>query len=146
MNVSIEILSGLERRLTISIDSTKFEDEITSRLEQARANVKLPGFRSGKVPFKEVRRRYGQAVRMEVAGELMQSSFVEAVRQEEVNPAGSPKLDVVKIDPGIDLEFTATFEVYPSIDLAPFDKVTVKRPMAEITDADLEDMIERLRP
>lgn len=145
MNVSIEILSGLERRLTISIDSTKFEDEITSRLEQARANVKLPGFRSGKVPFKEVRRRYGQAVRMEVAGELMQSSFVEAVRQEEVNPAGSPKLDVVKMDPGIDLEFTATFEVYPSIDLAPFDKVTVKRPMAEITDADLEDMIERLR-
>jgi trigger factor len=145
MNVSIETMSGLERRLTIAIDSSQFEDQIASRLEDARGKVKLPGFRAGKVPLKEVRRRFGGAIRAEVAGELMQSSFAEAVQQESLTPAGSPKLDVIKMDPGIDFEFTATFEVFPSIELAAFDKIAVRRPAAEITDTDLEEMVAKLR-
>ena len=145
MNVSIETLTGLERRLTIAIDSDAFEEQITARLQTARGQVKIPGFRAGKVPMKEVRRRYGDAVRAEVAGEMMQSSFMTAVQQEDMNPASSPKLDVVKMDPGIDFEFTATFDVFPTVELANFDRVNVKRPSAEIEDADLETMIARLR-
>ena len=145
MNVSIETMTGLERRLTIAIDSNQFEDQIALRLEDARGKVKLPGFRAGKVPLKEVRRRYGSAIRAEVAGELMQSSFAQAVQQESLTPAGSPKLDVIKMDPGIDFEFTATFEVFPSVELANFDKIAVKRPSAEIADSDLEDMVAKLR-
>lgn len=145
MNVSIETLTGLERRLTIAIDSDAFEEQITARLQSARGQVKIPGFRSGKVPMKEVRRRYGDAVRAEVAGEMMQSSFMTAVQQEDMNPASSPKLDVVKMDPGIDFEFTATFDVFPTVELANFDRVNVKRPSAQIEDADLETMITRLR-
>lgn len=145
MNVSIETLAGLERRLTIAIDSDTFEAQITNRLESARGNVKIPGFRAGKVPMREVRRRFGNAVRSEVAGEMMQSSFMSAVQQENMNPASAPKLDVVKMDPGIDFEFTATFDVFPIIELASFSKISVKRPLAEIEDADLETMIERLR-
>ncbi|MDB2646234.1 trigger factor [Pseudomonadales bacterium] len=145
MNVSIETMTGLERRLTITIDGDQFEDQIAARLNDARGKVKIPGFRAGKVPLKEVRRRYGSAIRAEVAGELMQSSFVEAVQQESLTPAGSPKLDVIKMDPGIDFEFTATFEVFPSVELANFDKIAVKRPSAEITAADLDDMIVKLR-
>lgn len=145
MNVSIETLAGLERRLTIAIDSDTFEAQITSRLESARAQVKIPGFRAGKVPMREVRRRFGGAVRSEVAGEMMQSSFMTAVQQEDMNPASAPKLDVVKMDPGIDFEFTATFDVFPTIELANFNKIRVKRPTAAIEDADLETMIERLR-
>jgi trigger factor len=145
MNVSIETLTGLERRLTIAIDSDAFEEQITARLQTARGQVKIPGFRAGKVPMKEVRRRYGDAVRSEVAGEMMQSSFMTAVQQEDMNPASSPKLDVVKMDPGIDFEFTATFDVFPTVELANFDRVNVKRPSAEIEDADLETMIARLR-
>ena len=91
MNVSIETMTGLERRLTIAIDSNQFEDQIALRLEDARGKVKLPGFRAGKVPLKEDRRRYGSAIRAEVAGELMQSSFAQAVQQESLTPAGSPK-------------------------------------------------------
>ena len=94
---------------------------------------------------KEVRRRYGDAVRAEVAGEMMQSSFMTAVQQEDMNPASSPKLDVVKMDPGLDFEFTATFDVFPTVELASFDRISVKRPAAEIEDKDLETMIERLR-
>jgi trigger factor len=145
MNVSIETLAGLERRLTIAIDSDTFESQITSRLESARGQVKIPGFRAGKVPMKEVRRRFGSAVRSEVAGEMMQSSFMTAVQQENMNPASAPKLDVVKMDPGIDFEFTATFDVFPTIELANFDRISVKRPSAQIEDADLDNMIERLR-
>ena len=145
MNVSIETMSGLERRLTIALPSEEFESQITARLQDARGKVRLPGFRPGKIPLKEVRRRFGPAVRAEVAGELMQSSFVSAVQQEVLNPAGQPNLEVVKMDPGIDFEFTATFEVFPTVDLADFSKVSVRKPEADITDADLENMIERLR-
>lgn len=145
MNVSIETMTGLERRLTIALPSEDFESQITERLLDASGKVRISGFRPGKVPLKEVRRRYGQAVRAEVAGELMQQSFVSAVQQEALNPAGSPSLEVVKMEPGIDFEFTATFEVYPSVDIADLAKVGVRKPVAEVTDADLEAMIDRLR-
>ena len=120
MQVSVETTSGLERRLTIVVPSEEFETQITSRLTDAKDKVRLPGFRPGKVPLKEVRRRFGTAVRAEVAGELMESSFVDAVQQEELTPAGQPSLEVVKMDPGIDLEFTATFEVFPTVSVSPF--------------------------
>ena len=138
-------MSGLERRLTIALPSEDFESKITEKLEEARGQVRLPGFRPGKVPLKEVRRRFGASVRADVAGELMQSSFFEAVTQEELNPAGQPSLEVVKMDPGIDFEFTATFEVFPVIDVADLSKIEVVRPSASISDDDLESMIERLR-
>lgn len=138
-------MTGLERRLTISVPSQTFEGQITERLGKAAGQVKLPGFRPGKVPMKEVRRRYGPAVRAEVAGELMQSSFVDAVREEDLTPAGSPNLEVVKMDPGIDFEFTATFEVFPTVELSDLAKVQVQRPQAEITELDVDEMVERLR-
>jgi len=145
MHISIETTSGLERRLTISVPSETFEAKIADRLGQAAQQVRLPGFRPGKVPLREVRRRFGPAVRAEVAGELMQSSFVEAVRQEDLSPAGSPNLEVVKMDPGIDFEFTATFEVFPAVELVDLGRVSVKQPEAEITEADLDEMVMRLR-
>jgi trigger factor len=145
MQISIETMSGLERRLTISVPSEAFEEKISRRLGEAAGRVRIPGFRPGKVPMKEVRRRYGPAVRAEVAGELMQSSFFDAIRQEELAPAGQPNLEVVKMEPGNDFEFTATFEVFPSVELVNLSKVTVKRPEAGITDADVDEMIERLR-
>lgn len=145
MNVSIETMTGLERRLTIALPSEDFETQITERLETARGQVRISGFRPGKVPLKEIRRRYGNAVRAEVAGELMQASFVEAVQKESLSPAGSPSLEVVKMDPGIDFEFTATFEVFPSIDTADFSQVSLKSPSAKITDDNLQAMVERLQ-
>lgn len=145
MQISIETTSGLERRLTISVPSETFEQQISERLGQAAGRMRLPGFRPGKVPMKEVRRRYGPAVRAEVAGELMQSTFFDAVRQEDLAPAGQPSLEVVEMTPGNDFEFTATFEVFPSVELTSLSRVALKRPEAEITEADIDQMIERLR-
>lgn len=145
MHISIETTSGLERRLTISVPSETFEQQISQRLGEAASRVRLPGFRPGKVPLKELRRRYGKAVRAEVAGELMQSSFFDAVRQEDLSPAGQPNLEVVKMEPGNDFEFTATFEVFPAVELADLSRVCVKKPEAEITESDVAEMVERLR-
>lgn len=145
MNVSIETTAGLERRLTIALPSEDFESQITQKLEEARGQVRIPGFRPGKVPLKEVRRRFGRAVRAEVAGEMMQESFISAVTQEALNPAGQPNLEVVKMDPGIDFEFTATFEVFPTVELSDLSKASVKKPETEVTEADLDAMVERLR-
>ncbi len=145
MKISIETTGNLERRLTIVVPSEQFEADITSRLNKAATQVRLPGFRPGKVPMKEVRRRFGPSVRGEVAGETMQNTFIEAVQQESLSPAGNPSLEVVKMDPGIDFEFTATFEVFPNVVLADFASLAVKRPEAEIGREDLDSMIERLR-
>ncbi len=145
MQVSIETMTGLERRLTISVPSEQFESQITERLADARGKVRLPGFRPGKVPLKEVRRRFGPSIRAEVAGELMQASFFDAVTQESLEPAGQPSLEVVKMDPGIDFEFTATFEVMPRIELGPFGQFAVTEPKAEISEADVDDMVQKLR-
>lgn len=145
MKVSIETTSNLERRLTIVVPSEQFEGDITERLNKARQQVRLPGFRPGKVPLREVRRRFGPSVRAEVAGETMQNTFVEAVAQEELSPAGNPNLEVVKMDPGIDFEFTATFEVFPAIELRPLDALEVIRPVAEVADSDIDATVERLR-
>jgi trigger factor len=145
MQISIETMGALERRLTISVDSETFEAEITKRLEQAGKKVRLPGFRPGKVPLKEVRRRFGPSIRAEVAGEFMQNSFVEAVAQEQLSPAGAPNLEVIKMDPGIDFEFTASFEVYPTVEVGDLSALRIIRPAAEITEADVDAMIAKLR-
>src|SRR5262249_51160408 len=145
MQVSIETTSGLERRMTIVVSSEQFEQQINDRLKVSAQRARLAGFRPGKVPIKEIRRRFGKAVRQEVAGELMKGTFVEAIRRESMSPAGSPSLDVLRMEPGEDFEFAATFEVYPPIDLVPLTRVGIKRLRANISEADVDKMVETLR-
>ena len=145
MRVSVETTGGLERRLKIAVPAESFEEQVQERLRSATPQVRLKGFRPGKVPLKEVRRRFGKSVRQEVAADLMQSSFVEAVQQEELSPAGAPNLDVINLDPGADLEFTATFEIFPIVDVCDLAEVVVKKPEATIADDDVDKMIDRLR-
>ncbi len=146
MQVSIETTSGLERRMTIVVPSETFEQQISERLKATAQRARLAGFRPGKVPVKEIRRRFGKSVRQEVAGELMQSTFFEAIQRESMAPAGSPSLDVLRMEPGEDFEFAATFEVYPPVDLAPLEshrrEATARRRSATPTST---KMIETLR-
>ena len=143
--ISIETMAGLERRMTIVVPSETFEQQIVDRLKEAQKRVRIDGFRPGRVPLREVHRRFGKSVRQEVAGELMQSSFFEALRNEAMAPAGPPNLEVLKMDPGIDFEFTATFEVIPAVTLASFADVQVTKPVASVTEEDVDRMAENLR-
>jgi len=145
MDVSVETLEGLETRLTITLPSEDFENRLNSKLEETKAKARIPGFRPGKVPLKEVRRRFGPSLRAELAGEMMQNSFYEAIAQESLNPAGPPTLQVQKMEPNVDLEFTATFELVPTVEIAELSKVAIKRPSTEITEEDVDRMVDRLK-
>ena len=145
MDVSVETLEGLETRLTITLPSETFEERLDVKLNEAKNKARLPGFRPGKIPLKEIRRRFGASLRAELAGEMMQSSFYEAIAQESLDPAGPPTLEVKSMDPNADLEFTATFELVPSVEVADLAKVEIKRPSTEITDEDIEKMVDRLK-
>jgi trigger factor len=145
MQVSIETTSGLERRLTVGVPSAQVESEVAKRLQEASKNVRINGFRQGKVPMKVVKQRYGAGVRQEVIGEVMSRSFYEAVQKEDVKPAGQPSIEAKEISEGKDLEYVATFEVYPSIALADLSKVEITKHNANVSDQDVENMIEVLR-
>ncbi|MFM7784410.1 MAG: trigger factor, partial [Gammaproteobacteria bacterium] len=145
MQVSVEITSGLGRRLTIGVPAERIESEVNARLEKAARTVRIKGFRPGKVPVKVVRQRFGAGVRQEVLGEVMTQSFYEAVRQEDLRPAGQPTIEPRSMADGHDLEFTASFEVYPEIDLVDFARINLEKPVAEVQDADVDRMIEVLR-
>lgn len=145
MKVSIETTSGLERRLTVGVPAERVEGEVDSRLKKAAHNVKLNGFRPGKVPFKVVKQRFGAGVRQEVIGDLVNQTFYEAIVQEKLQPAGAPSIDATQVAAGKDLEYVATFEVYPDVQVAQPDGVEIERPVAEVTDADVEKMIDVFR-
>jgi len=145
MQVSVETTSTLGRRVTVGVPSEKLDSAVEGRLQEARKNVRLDGFRPGKVPMREIKRRFGGAVREEVLGEVMRNSFIEAMSQEKLEPAGMPEFETTVNEPGKDLEFVATFEVYPQIELQAFDGITVEKPQAEVTDADIDQMIDTLR-
>lgn len=145
MQVSIETTSGLERRMTVGIPAAQIDQEVTKRLQEAQKNVKLNGFRKGKVPFKILRQKFGGGVRQEVLGDTINRSLGEALDKENVRPAGQPKIEPKQLDEGQDVEYVATFEVYPEITLQEIEGVKITRYSTEITDADIDEMIETLR-
>ena len=145
MQVSVETTQGLERKMTIAVPSEKVDSAVNSRLQEAARNVKLNGFRKGKIPFKVIKSKFGAGVRQEVVGELMSQSFYEAIDQESLKPAGQPSIAPKNLNEGEDLEFVATFQVYPEIALPDFSKIELERLGAEISESDIDEMIETLR-
>ena len=145
MQVSIESSTGLERQLKIGVPADRIESEVAQRLQKATKTVSIKGFRKGKVPLKVVKQQFGKGVRQEVVGEIVNSSFYEAIAQEKLQPVGQPRIDDLKDSEGQDLEFLAVFEVYPEIELADLGKVSITRPVTDLNDSDLDKMIEVLR-
>ncbi|MFV0477496.1 MAG: trigger factor [Parahaliea sp.] len=145
MQVSIETTSKLERRLTVGVPAERVDSEVDSRLQKAVGNVRIPGFRPGKVPMKVMRQRFGAGVRQEVLGEVMSQSFQEAVVQEKLRPAGQPSIEAKTVEAGKDLEYVATFEVFPDIDVVELKDFAVERPVSEVTEDDVERIIEVFR-
>ena len=145
MQVSVENTSALERRMTIGVPAERIESEIDKRLQQTARRAKVPGFRPGKVPMSVIRQRYESSARQEALGDLIQSTFYEAVVQEKLNPAGSPAVEPKVFEKGKDLEYVATFEVFPEFKVTDFAGIVVERLQAEVADADLDNMLEVLR-
>jgi len=144
MNVTVESTGVLERRMRVELPVDAIEQQVDSRLKSVARTAKIKGFRPGKVPAKVVRQRYGQQVRQEVLGEVLQKSYSDAVIQQKLNPAGGPKIETEDKD-GKVFAFTATFEVMPEVKLKGLDKIKVETPDVQISDADIDNMLTNLR-
>jgi trigger factor len=145
MQVSVETTQGLERRLTITVPADKIDSEVKNRLRDLAKRQRIDGFRPGKAPVSLIQKRFGQSVLQEVASEQMQRHFYEAIIEHKLNPAGTPTFTPGELSQGKDLEFTATFEVYPEVAVANLDKIEISKPVVEITDEDMSKMLDTLR-
>ncbi|MCU4674200.1 trigger factor [Catenovulum sp. 2E275] len=145
MQVSVETTQGLERRVTITVPAEKVESEVKGRLQRLAKTQRIDGFRPGKVPVNVINKRYGAAVRNEVAQEVIQQNFYQAIVQEKLNPAGAPQIQEQSLAEGEDFKFTAVFEVYPEVKVEGLESIKVEKATAEVTDADLDNMLETLR-
>jgi trigger factor len=145
MQVSVESIGKLERRMQVQVPAERVSQEIAARLKNLSRTARLKGFRPGKAPLKVIRQQFGPQVHREVIGELLQSSYAEAVTQKQLSPAGSPRIEPQSMDEGQDLKYVATFEVFPEVVLQPIETLKVDRLTAEVTESDVDAMIERLR-
>jgi trigger factor len=145
MQVSVETLSALERRMEVQVPAAQVEKAIDERLLSMSRNLRLKGFRPGKVPVKVVRQQFGPQVRQEVLNAVMQSSFAEALDQQKLVPAAGPQIEPLDLQAGQDLKYRAVFEVLPEIKLNGLDSLQLTRPVAEVAAADVDAMIETLR-
>ena len=143
MQVTVETTQGLERRMRVEIPEEKVRGEIDKRLGDLARNVRIPGFRPGKAPVKVVARHYGRQVRDEVVGGIVRESLADALDQEQLRPAVVPRIAPVETASGV--TYTATFDVLPDISLPEFESVEIARPVATVSDEDVDRMLEKMR-
>jgi trigger factor len=145
MQVSVESTGALERRMEVQVPAERVEKAVDERLQRMSRTVRLKGFRPGKVPVKVVRQQFGQQVRQEVLGDVMQTTFNEAVVQEKLTPAAGPRIEPINLEQGSDLKYAAVFEVLPQIELKGIESLNVERPAATVGTGDVDAMIQNLR-
>jgi trigger factor len=143
MQVSVEKTSELSRKMTVSVPETVVQEKMAERLKTLARDVKIHGFRPGKVPQQVVKKMYGDKVRDEITGDLIQSTYYQALQSESLRPAGYPHIQ--HTDDADGFAYTAIFEVYPEIVLDGLDQLQVSRPIATVGDVDVDNIIEKLR-
>ena len=146
MQVSVENTGGLERRLTVHVPESEIQGKVETKLRELSKQVKIKGFRPGRVPMSVVKQRYGKQVRQDIVNETMQASLQQAIQDESLKPATRPRVDTAPegLESG-DLDFTAVIEVYPELDTIDVSSLEIDRPEAEVEDDDVEEMLQTLR-
>ena len=145
MDVTVEVVEGLTRRMKVQLPARDVQSQVETRLQSLARRVRVDGFRPGKAPLKLVRSQYADSVRDEVMQSVVQSTYGQALQREQLRPAGPPSLEDRALDDASGFTYTVTFEVYPEINLQQLDQIKIQRPVASIEDADLDRMVENLR-
>ncbi|QUX95445.1 trigger factor [Marinomonas sp. CT5] len=145
MQVSVETTSPIERVLTISVPAARVDEKVNSEVAKTAKTIRIDGFRKGKVPVSVVKKRYGQGIRIDAVEQIMRDAYVEAIQKESIQPAGMPSIEPKNFAEGVDLEFTVKVEVYPEVTLADNSAIKVDRVVSDVTDADVDTMLETLR-
>jgi trigger factor len=145
MEVSVSDTGGLGKRLEVAVPATEVASEIAERLKRLSRTARLKGFRPGKAPLAVITKQFGEQVRLEVVNDLMRSSFAKAVTEQNLKPAGGPRIEPIALGPGTDLKYAAHFEVLPEVQVKPPEGMRIERPQVEVTEADIDAMIENMR-
>jgi trigger factor len=145
MQVSVTTTAGLERRLEVAVPGERVAGEVDQRLKRLARTARLKGFRPGKVPYAVVKQQFGSQVHAEAISDLMQSTFAEAVSQQNLRPAAGPRIEPIQMEPGSELRYAAVFEVLPEVAVKPLQSLSVERPVASVEDAEVDAMLERMR-
>jgi trigger factor len=145
MEVSLSETGGLSRRLEVAVPANEVANEVKQRLKRLSRTARLKGFRPGKAPLAVITKQFGEQVRAEVVSDLMRTSFAQAVSERNLRPAGGPRIEPIALGPETDLKYAAHFEVLPEIRVNPVEGLAVERPVAEVTEADIDVMIENMR-
>lgn len=145
MEVQVESAGGLTRRLHVTIPADRFEREVGERLKRLATRARVPGFRPGKAPLKVIQQQYGADARNDAVGELVRQTWPEALTQSALQPASSPDFKVTTEAVGQALVYTASFDVYPDITLGDLGQIKISRPVVEVTEADVERLVDNLR-
>ena len=145
MQVSVENVGNLGRKVTVRIPATRLEDTVRNRVQEMGRSARLKGFRPGKVPTKVIEQRFGAQIRGEALSELIGSTFQEAVSTEKLRPALQPSISTSGQPENGEIEYVATFEVMPEIGTLDVSGLEITKPVATVEDADIDQMIETLR-
>lgn len=145
VQVSVESQEGLQRKMRVQVPADRIEQEVENRLRNVGRSARLKGFRPGKAPPRVIRQRYGGQVRQEVLEEFLQTSYSEAISRENLRPAGGPRIEPETVEEGKDLTYTATFEIYPDVELHGLDAMKIVRPDITVGESDVDEMLETLR-
>src|SRR5438874_419608 len=145
MAANVESLGALERRVSMSVQVEEIDRQVDERLKKLARDVRMPGFRPGKVPLKLVAQTYGPQVRSEVLGDAVQKAFTEVVKEANLRVAGYPRIEKKAAADDKALEFSATFEIYPEVKLGDLSAASIERAQVEVDDAAVDRTIEILR-
>jgi len=145
MEVSLSETGGLSRRLEVAVPATEVAKEVQQRLQRLSRTARLKGFRPGKAPLAVITKQFGEQVRAEVVSDLMRSSFERAVSEQNLRPAGGPRIEPIALGPESDLKYAAHFEVLPEIRVNPPEGIAIERPVSEVAESDVDAMIENMR-
>ena len=145
MQFTMTTTNGLERRIEVAIPHTRVAGEVERRLRDLSRTASIKGFRPGKVPFAVIKQQYGAQAHGDTVSELIRESYSEALTKENLRPAGGPRIEPIAVEPGSDLKFAAVFEVLPEVSIKPVEELAFERPLAEVTEADIDAMLESMR-
>ena len=144
MQVTSEAVSGIARRLNVSVPTSRVNEQFEARLKRTAKTAKINGFRPGKVPLNVVRREYGAGIYQEVVNDVIRDTVFEAIQQEKINAVGMPNIDKVENKEDA-LVYEATVEIYPEVEVKAFDSLEIERKASEVNDKDVDQMIENLQ-
>jgi len=146
MQVSVENNSSVEKRLKIQVPAEEVKKQVDARLRELGKQVRLPGFRPGRIPFSVLKQRYGKQATQEVIQQTAQESLQQALEQESLRIAAAPRLEEEpRLDDETGLEINAIIEIYPELETIDVAEIAIDRPDVNVTDADVDEMLETLK-